>query len=123
MSGGREICYHELMFNIGDIVGISDDFEGSVVLHGWTGADIVAKTFEVVSFADYYRTHPDFALLVQTSPSHQGEVFLKHGSEVFVLSPAKALELVKKADPICNCPINRLWAGRGHAKACPEFPS
>jgi hypothetical protein len=111
------------MFHTGDLVRISDDFDGSVVLHGWTGSNIENQTFEVVTFHDYQKLYPTFARMVKQSPSKQGEVFLKQGKEIFVLSPAKALALVKAAALICNCPINRLWAGSGHDKGCPEFPT
>jgi len=108
------------MFDIGDTVRISDDFAGKITLHGWTGSDddIRNATFEVVSFADYQKVYPIFSTIVKRSPSHQGEVFLKQGKEIFVLSPTKALA---KVAAICNCPIMRLWAGNGHAKGCPEF--
>lgn len=108
------------MFHPGDTVRISDDFDGIVTLHGWTGAeeDIKNQTFEVVSFADYQKVYPIFSTIVKRSPSHQGEVFLKQGKEIFVLSPTKALS---KVAGICNCSITRLWAGNGHASGCPEF--
>jgi len=70
------------MFHLGDTVRISDEFDGSVVLHGWTGSDIENQVFEVVSFADYQKVYPTFATIVKRSPSHQGEVFLKYGKEI-----------------------------------------
>ena len=109
--------------HVGDTVKIHDEFEGSVVVQGWSGPENIENLiFEVVDFSEYQRVQPSFARIVQTKPSTQGEVFLKHGSEVFVLSPARALSVVQKAKAICNCSITRLWAGNGHAKACPEFP-
>jgi hypothetical protein len=109
--------------NVGDIVKIHDDFEGSVIVQGWSGQENIEDLiFEVVDFSEYRRAQPSFAQIVRAKPSAQGEVFLKHGSEIFVLSPAKALDVVRKAAPVCNCSITRLWAGNGHAKNCPEFP-
>lgn len=110
------------MFNIGDHVKVADDFEGSITVAGWRRPDIQLYTFEVVSFDDYQKTNPEFAKIIKKQPAKQGEVFLRYHDEIFALSPTKALSLVQAADAICNCPINQLWAGRGHNTICPEFP-
>lgn len=108
------------MFNEGDTVKVRDDFDGEIVLHGWEKETIEDYTFTVASFDEYQRKYPVFSQIVKKG-SKQGEVFLKWKDTIFVLSPPRALERVAAA-PVCDCPINRLWAGLGHQKSCPEFP-
>jgi hypothetical protein len=107
-------------FNAGDQVKIDEEFEGSVTVAGWKSPEIENFIFEVTTFDDYRKVNPKFAKTVKDKPSTGGEVFLKHESTVFVLSPSHALRIVKKAPPQCRCPIFQLWNGKGHYTSCPE---
>ena len=107
------------MFNIGDRVRVSDSFEGSITVLGWSHDDIETRVFEVVAFEKFSRKHPKLSKAVKTRPALSGEIFLKDEDDIFVLNPASSLCLVKAAI-VCSCPITRLWAGSGHQNGCPE---
>jgi hypothetical protein len=115
------------MFNLGDQVRIKDDFEGSITVSEWgeKGISVENCLFEVVSFEEYQKCHPNFAKRVKKGPTGK-DAFLKRlypkpDSNVFVLYPSTSLGLVEEAIKECKCPINRLWAGRGHYTGCPEI--
>lgn len=110
------------MFNCGDTVKIKDDFDGDIILHGWEEPTIEDYVFNVATFEEYQAAHPEFSKVIKKGPSKHGEVFLRWKKKVFVLSPPRALERIATA-PVCDCPINQLWAGNGHRASCPEFPS
>jgi len=106
-------------FSTGDRVRVSDAFEGSITVSGWNRNNIETKIFEVVTFEAFSKKHPKLAKVVRAKPALTGEIFLKDNDEIFVLNPVSSLSLVEAAI-ICNCPIIRLWAGRGHRVGCPE---
>jgi len=107
------------MFNIGDRVEVSADFEGSITVAGWSRNKIETRIFEVVPFEIFSIKHPKLAKAIKARPALHGEVFLKDDDEIFVLNPASCLSLVESA-AICSCPIIQLWAGAGHYSDCPE---
>jgi hypothetical protein len=106
------------MFKLGDTVELSEDFEGSITVSGWSRNSIEDCVFKVVSREVFGKKHPKFAKVVKSKPI-TGQIFLKYNNEVFVLYPSSSLSLVKAAE-ICNCSIARLWAGNGHLEGCPE---
>lgn len=106
-------------FKIGDKVAVSEDFEGSITVIGYTGNDIENQTFVVVPFEAFQEKHPESAKLVRSRPAKNGEIFLRLKEEVFVLNPVSCLNRLEKAKT-CICPIARLWSGQGHYTGCPE---
>lgn len=108
-----------MKFNIGDKVAVSEDYEGSITVIGYSGNDIEEQTFIVVPFEEFQRKHPESAKLVKSRPSKSGEIFLRSDDEIFVLNPVSCLDRLEKAI-VCPCPIARLWSGQGHYKGCPE---
>lgn len=122
--------YDAFMFLLGDKVMIDEEFDGSVTVAGFSGQDIEDWIFEVVSFEEFQEARPEVAKRVKNGPT-KSDIFLIQSEHIegqplpdrllpFVMYPSTALSLVEQAQPICRCPIKRLWGGAGHYTGCAE---
>jgi len=115
-----------MLFGLGDIVELDEDFDGSITVAGWKRDDFEECSFEVASLEEFMDCHPQMAEKVKNGRTGK-DIFLKcirpePDDIVFVMQPISALNLVE-AGLVCKCPIQRLFRGGGHYTGCPESSS